>query len=58
MDIESERREEVIQWVYGRYSRDRAAPCATVMSFGARGVIREVGKVMGLTEDVPGMLAS
>ncbi len=58
VDFESERREEVIQWVYERYGRDRAALCATAMCFGARGAIRDVGKVMGLTEDVTGMLAS
>ena len=58
VDFESERREEVIQWVYERYGRDRAALCATVMCFGSRGAIRDVGKVMGLTEDVTGMLAS
>ena len=50
VDFESERREEVIQWIYARYGRDRAALCATVMSFRARGAIRDVGKVMGLTE--------
>ena len=58
VDFESERREEVIQWVYGRYGRDRAALCATVMRFRARGAVRDVGKVMGLTEDVTGSLAS
>ena len=58
VDFESERREEVIQWVYERYGRDRAALCATVMRFGARGAVRDVGKVMGLTEDVTGSLAS
>ena len=58
VDFESERREEVIQWIYARYGRDRAALCATVMSFRARGAIRDVGKVMGLTEDVTGLLAS
>ncbi len=58
VDFESERREEVIQWVYERYGRDRAALCCTVMRFRARGAIRDVGKVMGLTEDVTGMLAS
>ena len=57
VDFESERREEVIQWVYERYGRDRAALCATAMCFGPRGAIRDVGKVMGLTEDVTGMLA-
>ncbi len=58
VDFESERREEVIQWVYERYGRDRAALCCTVMRFRARGAIRDVGKVMGLTDDVTGMLAS
>ena len=57
VDFESERREEVIQWVYDRYGRDRAALCATVMRFHSRGAIRDVGKVMGLPEDVTGMLA-
>ena len=58
VDFESERREEVIQWVYEHYGRDRAALCATIMQFRARGAIRDVGKVMGLTEDVTGMLSS
>ncbi|WP_149536633.1 error-prone DNA polymerase [Siccirubricoccus phaeus] len=58
VDFEAERREEVIQWVYARYGRDRAALCATVMRFRARGAVRDVGKVMGLPEDVTGALAS
>jgi len=58
VDFESERREEVIQWVYKRYGRDRAALCCTVMRFRARGAIRDVGKVLGLSEDVTGALAS
>ena len=58
VDFESERREEVIQWFYRRYGRDRAALCATVMRFRARGAIRDVGKAMGLTEDVTAALAS
>ncbi|WP_428378001.1 error-prone DNA polymerase [Lichenicoccus sp.] len=57
VDFESERREEVIQWIYARYGRDRAALCATVMRFRARGAIRDVGKVMGLPEDVTAALA-
>ena len=57
VDFESERREEVIQWVYARYGRGRAALCATVMRFRARGAIRDVGKVMGLPEDLTGALA-
>ena len=58
VDFESERREEVIQWVFERYGRDRAALCATVMCYRARGAVRDVGKVMGLSEDVTGLLAS
>ena len=57
VDFESDRREEVIQWVYRHYGRDRAALCATVMRFQSRGAIRDVGRVMGLTEDVTGALA-
>jgi error-prone DNA polymerase len=57
VDFEHERREEVIQWVYDHYGRDRAAICATVMRFRARGAMRDVGKVLGLTEDVTGALA-
>ena len=58
VDFEHERREEVIQWIYERYGRDRAAICATVIRYRARGAVREVGKVMGLTEDVTSALAS
>ena len=58
VDFEAERREEVIQWVYERYGRDRAALCCTVMRFRPRGAIRDVGKVLGLTADVTGALAS
>ncbi len=57
VDFEHERREDVIQWVYEAYGRDRAALCATVTRFRARGAVREVGKVMGLSEDVTGALA-
>ncbi len=57
VDFEHERREEVIQWVYKHYGRDRAALCATIIRYRARGAIREVGKVLGLTEDVTGALA-
>ncbi len=58
IDFESDRREEVIQWVYERYGRDRSALCATVMRFRSRGAVRDVGKVMGLPEDVTGALAA
>jgi len=58
VDFEAERREEVIQWIYERYGRDRAALCCTVMRFQSRGAIRDVGKALGLTADVTGALAS
>lgn len=52
VDFEHERREEVIQWIYEKYGRDRAGLCATVTHFRTRSAIREVGKVMGLSDDV------
>lgn len=57
VDFEHERREEVIQYIYGRYGRDRAAICATVIHYRSRQAIREVGKVLGLTPDVTTALA-
>ncbi|MGE0418221.1 MAG: error-prone DNA polymerase [Acetobacteraceae bacterium] len=58
VDFEHERREEVIQWVYDTYGRDRAALCATVIRYRGRGAVRDVGKALGLTEDVTAALAS
>src|SRR6202161_184014 len=58
VDFEHERREEVIQWVYDTYGRDRAALCSTVICYRTRGAVREVGKAMGLSEDVTSALAS
>ncbi len=52
VDFEHERREEVIQWIYNRYGRERAGLTATVIHFRSRAAIREVGKVMGLSQDV------
>jgi len=57
VDFEHERREEVIQWIFETYGRDRAALCATVIRYRARGAVRDVGKAMGLTEDVTAALA-
>ncbi|KAA2211163.1 error-prone DNA polymerase, partial [Pseudoroseomonas oryzae] len=57
VDFEHERREEVIQSIYQRYGRDRAAIAGTVIRFRARSAIREVGKAMGLSEDVTARLA-
>lgn len=58
VDFEHERREEVMQYVYDRYSRDRAAIVATVISYRSRSAIRDVGKALGLTEDVTAALAN
>ncbi|KEJ90892.1 error-prone DNA polymerase [Sulfitobacter donghicola] len=57
VDFEHERREEVIQYMYTKYGRDRAGLCATVIHYRARSAIREVGKAMGLSEDVTSKLA-
>ena len=58
VDFEHERREEVIQYVYERYGRDRAGIAATVIHYRPRSAVREVGKVLGLTEDVTSRLTS
>ncbi|WP_171103458.1 error-prone DNA polymerase [Ruegeria sp. HKCCD7255] len=58
VDFEHERREEVIQWIYEKYGRHRAGLCATVIHFRTRAAIREVGKVMGLSQDVTAGLTS
>jgi error-prone DNA polymerase len=58
VDFEHERREEVIQHIYEKYGRDRAGIAATVIHYRPRSAIREAGKVMGLSEDVCGALAS
>ena len=57
VDFEHERREEVIQWIYDTYGRDHAALTAVVSRFRTRGAIREVGKVLGLPEDMTAALA-
>ncbi|MFQ6551914.1 error-prone DNA polymerase [Aestuariibius insulae] len=57
VDFEHERREEVIQHIYEKYGRHRAGLCATVIHYRPRSAIREVGKVMGLSEDVTTALA-
>ena len=58
VDFEHERREEVIQWIYEKYGRHRAGLCATVICFRTRAAIREVGKAMGLSQDVTAGLSS
>ncbi|MGD1955116.1 MAG: error-prone DNA polymerase, partial [Sphingomonadales bacterium] len=57
VDFEHERREEVIQHIYDRYGRERAGLAATVIHYRPRMAIREVGKVMGLSEDVTAEIA-
>ncbi|GES46052.1 error-prone DNA polymerase 3 [Rhizobium dioscoreae] len=52
VDFEHERREEVIQWIYKTYGHDKAALCATVTRYRAKGAIRDVGKALGLPEDM------
>ena len=58
VDFEHERREEVIQYIYGRYGRDRAGIAATVISYRGRSAVREVGKALGLSEDTVAALAT
>ncbi|HMS19174.1 error-prone DNA polymerase [uncultured Sphingorhabdus sp.] len=58
VDFEHERREEVMQYIYNRYGRERAGIAATVIHYRPRSTIREVGKALGLTEDVTARLAS
>jgi len=48
VDFEHERREEVIQYIYGKYSRERAALAATVICYRPRSALRDVGKALGL----------
>ncbi len=52
VDFEHERREEVIQYIYQKYGRDRAGLAATVICYRSRSAIREVGKALGLSVDV------
>ncbi len=57
VDFEHERREEVIQHIYKKYGRHRAGLTATVIHYRPRMAIREVGKAMGLSEDITSSLA-
>ena len=58
VDFEHERREEVMQYVYRRYGRHRAAIAATVIHYRPKSAVREVGKALGLTEDVTTRMVS
>ena len=57
VDFEHERREELIQWIYKKWSRDRAALAATVIAYRSRSAIRDVGKALGLSPDTLGVMA-
>ena len=58
IDFEHERREDVIQYIYARYGRHRAGIAATVIHFRPKLAIREVGKVMGMSEDATAALST
>ncbi len=58
VDFEHERREEVIQYLYARYGRHRAAIAATVIHYRPKSAIREVAKVLGVAEDIAAALAA
>jgi error-prone DNA polymerase len=51
VDFEHERREEVIQYIYEKHGRERAALAATVISYRSRSALRDVGKALGLSSD-------
>ena len=57
IDFEHERREEVIQYIYKKYGRDRAALTAEVITYRGRSAVREVGKALGLSLDTVGRMA-
>jgi len=57
VDFEHERREDVIQWIYDTYGRTRAALTAVVICYRTRGAVREVGKALGVPEDVTSALS-
>ena len=58
VDFEHERREEVMQYIYRRYGRHRAGIAATIAHYRPRSAVGEVGKVLGLSEDLTNRLSS
>ncbi|MET4138184.1 error-prone DNA polymerase [Pedobacter sp. UYP1] len=58
VDFEHERREEIMQYVYNKYGRDRAAIVATVTQLHQKGALRDVGKAMGLSVDTINRLSN
>ncbi|WP_425277298.1 hypothetical protein [Devosia riboflavina] len=57
VDFEHERREEVMQYIYQKYGRHRAGLTANVITYRAKGAIRDVGKVFGMSDDTIGMIS-
>jgi len=57
VDFEHQRREEVIQYVYGKYGRERAALAATVICYRPRSALRDAGRALGFDADALGQLA-
>ena len=57
VDFEHERREEVIQYIYQKYGRERAALTATVVTYRTKSAVREIAKALGLSEDVGAALS-
>jgi error-prone DNA polymerase len=57
VDFEHERREEVIQYIYQKYGRERAALAATVITYRPRSALRDIGKVLGLSDLQVGRLS-
>jgi error-prone DNA polymerase len=58
VDFEHERREEVIQYLYNKYGRERAGIAATVICYRSKSALRDVGKALGLSQDMVGLLSS
>ncbi|MGN6097452.1 MAG: error-prone DNA polymerase, partial [Bosea sp. (in: a-proteobacteria)] len=58
VDFEHERREIVMQWVFDTYGRDHAALCSTVIRYRTKGALRDVGRALGLPEDLIATLSS
>ena len=58
IDFEHERREEVIQYIYEKYGRDRAAMTGSLITYRGRSAVRDVGKVLGLGQDLLDQLAN
>ncbi|CCV16427.1 error-prone DNA polymerase [Mesorhizobium sp. STM 4661] len=58
VDFEHERREIVMQWIYETYGRDHSALCSTVVRYHTKGAVRDIGKALGLPEDLTKLLSS